>query len=177
MALAVMSTAFTGQAIGVGFERQYGVLKRLGATPLPRIACCSARRRSRSSRSRCCSFAHRLCCGITLYGFRREGSGQFLKSLHTFVPGLRRGVEHRLLAGAIKDIRLKNRVTLSRQPSCHLLGSSTNAADIRVINDPRETLSGFGTVEKSIGNSIRGADVNLLFEHCFLLTNYWLANC
>jgi ABC-2 type transport system permease protein len=36
MALAVMSTAFTGQAIGVGFERQYGVLKRLGATSLPR---------------------------------------------------------------------------------------------------------------------------------------------
>jgi ABC-2 type transport system permease protein len=36
LALAVMSTAFTGQAIGTGFERQYGVLKRLGATPLPR---------------------------------------------------------------------------------------------------------------------------------------------
>jgi ABC-2 type transport system permease protein len=36
IALAVMSSAFTGQAIGVGFERQYGVLKRLGATPLPR---------------------------------------------------------------------------------------------------------------------------------------------
>jgi ABC-2 type transport system permease protein len=36
MALAVMSTAFTGQAIAIGFERQYGVLKRLGATPLPR---------------------------------------------------------------------------------------------------------------------------------------------
>jgi ABC-2 type transport system permease protein len=36
IALAVMSTAFTGQAIGLGFERQYGVLKRLGATPLPR---------------------------------------------------------------------------------------------------------------------------------------------
>jgi ABC-2 type transport system permease protein len=36
LALAVMSAAFTGQAIGVGFERQYGVLKRLGATPLPR---------------------------------------------------------------------------------------------------------------------------------------------
>lgn len=36
IALAVMSTAFTGQAIAVGFERQYGVLKRLGATPLPR---------------------------------------------------------------------------------------------------------------------------------------------
>ncbi len=35
-ALAVMSTAFTGQAIATGFERQYGVLKRLGATPLPR---------------------------------------------------------------------------------------------------------------------------------------------
>jgi ABC-2 type transport system permease protein len=35
-ALAVLSTAFTGQAIGTGFERQYGVLKRLGATALPR---------------------------------------------------------------------------------------------------------------------------------------------
>ncbi len=36
IALAVMSTAFTGQAIGTGFQRRYGVLKRLGATPLPR---------------------------------------------------------------------------------------------------------------------------------------------
>ncbi|MBI3687005.1 MAG: ABC transporter permease [Actinobacteria bacterium] len=36
MALAIMSTAFTGQAIGTGFERKYGVLKRLGATALPR---------------------------------------------------------------------------------------------------------------------------------------------
>jgi ABC-2 type transport system permease protein len=35
-ALAIMSSAFTGQAIATGFERQYGVLKRLGATPLPR---------------------------------------------------------------------------------------------------------------------------------------------
>jgi len=36
LALAVLSTAFTGQAIATGFERQYGVLKRLGATALPR---------------------------------------------------------------------------------------------------------------------------------------------
>jgi ABC-2 type transport system permease protein len=36
LALAVMSTAFTGQAIATGFERSYGVLKRLGASPLPR---------------------------------------------------------------------------------------------------------------------------------------------
>jgi ABC-2 type transport system permease protein len=36
VALAVMSTAMTGLAIATGFERQYGVLKRLGATPLPR---------------------------------------------------------------------------------------------------------------------------------------------
>jgi ABC-2 type transport system permease protein len=43
LALAVMSTAFTGQAIGVGFERQYGVLKRLGATPLPRWALLGAK--------------------------------------------------------------------------------------------------------------------------------------
>jgi ABC-2 type transport system permease protein len=36
LALAVMSTAFTGQAIGTGFERRYGVLRRLGTTPLSR---------------------------------------------------------------------------------------------------------------------------------------------
>ncbi|MBG0832902.1 ABC transporter permease [Planomonospora sp. ID67723] len=36
LALAVMSTAFTGQAIATGFERRYGVLKRLGASPLSR---------------------------------------------------------------------------------------------------------------------------------------------
>jgi ABC-2 type transport system permease protein len=36
LSLAVMSTAFTGQAIATGFERRYGVLKRLGATPLSR---------------------------------------------------------------------------------------------------------------------------------------------
>ncbi|MGW4561508.1 ABC transporter permease [Streptomyces sp. NPDC004561] len=36
LALAVMSTAFTGQAIGTGFERRYGVLKRLASSPLPR---------------------------------------------------------------------------------------------------------------------------------------------
>ena len=36
LALAVMSTAFTAQAIGTGFERRYGVLKWLGSTPLPR---------------------------------------------------------------------------------------------------------------------------------------------
>jgi ABC-2 type transport system permease protein len=36
LALAVMSTAFTSQAIATGFERRYGVLKRLGATPLSR---------------------------------------------------------------------------------------------------------------------------------------------
>lgn len=35
MAVAVISTAFTGQAIAVAFDRRYGALKRLGATALP----------------------------------------------------------------------------------------------------------------------------------------------
>src|SRR3954467_14227765 len=43
LALAVLSTAFTGQAIGTGFERRYGVLKRLGATPLPRSGLIAAK--------------------------------------------------------------------------------------------------------------------------------------
>jgi len=34
LALAVMSTAMVSLGIGTGFERQYGVLKRLGASPL-----------------------------------------------------------------------------------------------------------------------------------------------
>lgn len=36
LALAVMSTAFTSLAIATGFERRYGVLKRLGTAPLSR---------------------------------------------------------------------------------------------------------------------------------------------
>ena len=36
LALAVMSTAMVSLAIATGFEREYGVLKRLGATPLRR---------------------------------------------------------------------------------------------------------------------------------------------
>ena len=36
LALSVMSTAFTAQAIQTGFERKYAVLKRLGASPLSR---------------------------------------------------------------------------------------------------------------------------------------------
>lgn len=43
LALAILSTAFTGQAIGTGFERKYGVLKRLGATPLPRAGLLAAK--------------------------------------------------------------------------------------------------------------------------------------
>ncbi len=43
MALAIMSTAFTSQAIATGFERRYGVLKRLGATPLSRAGLISAK--------------------------------------------------------------------------------------------------------------------------------------
>jgi ABC-2 type transport system permease protein len=36
LALAIMSTAMTALGIGTGFERGYGVLKRLGTTPLGR---------------------------------------------------------------------------------------------------------------------------------------------
>ncbi|MCL7370106.1 ABC transporter permease [Streptomyces ardesiacus] len=43
LALAVMSTAFTGQAIATGFERRYGVLKRLASSPLPRWALMTAK--------------------------------------------------------------------------------------------------------------------------------------
>lgn len=41
--LAIMSTAFTSLAIATGFERRYGVLKRLGTTPLPRGALIAAK--------------------------------------------------------------------------------------------------------------------------------------
>ncbi|GAA1923641.1 ABC transporter permease [Nocardioides marmoribigeumensis] len=36
LALAIMSTSFTSVAITTAFERRYAVLKRLGASPLPR---------------------------------------------------------------------------------------------------------------------------------------------
>ncbi len=37
IALALMSSAFTGQAIQTGFDRRYGVLRLLGTTPLGRL--------------------------------------------------------------------------------------------------------------------------------------------
>ena len=43
IALAILSTAFTSQAIATGFERRYGVLKRLGATPLSRAGLIAAK--------------------------------------------------------------------------------------------------------------------------------------
>jgi ABC-2 type transport system permease protein len=43
LALAVLSTAFTGQAIATGFERRYGVLRRLGTTPLTRSGLLTAK--------------------------------------------------------------------------------------------------------------------------------------
>jgi ABC-2 type transport system permease protein len=43
LALTVMSTAFTGQAITTGYERSYGVLKRLGASPLTRAGLLTAK--------------------------------------------------------------------------------------------------------------------------------------
>lgn len=36
LALAVLSTAFTSQAISLGFDRRYGVIRRLAATAIPR---------------------------------------------------------------------------------------------------------------------------------------------
>ncbi len=43
LALAVMSSALVNLAIGTGFDRQYGVLKRLGATPLTRLELLAAK--------------------------------------------------------------------------------------------------------------------------------------
>ncbi|MHB8670401.1 MAG: ABC transporter permease [Acidimicrobiales bacterium] len=43
LALAVMSSAMVGLGIATGFERQYGVLKRLGSTPLGRAGLLGAK--------------------------------------------------------------------------------------------------------------------------------------
>jgi ABC-2 type transport system permease protein len=43
VALAVMSTSFTSLAIATAFERRYGVLKRLGASPLSRAGLLTAK--------------------------------------------------------------------------------------------------------------------------------------
>ena len=53
LALAVMSTAFTSLAIATGFERRYGVIKRL-APRRSRARGCSSARSARCSSSRRC---------------------------------------------------------------------------------------------------------------------------
>ncbi|WP_137291952.1 ABC transporter permease [Nocardioides dongxiaopingii] len=43
LALAVMSTSFTALAIATGFERRYGLIKRLGTSPLSRTSLLGAK--------------------------------------------------------------------------------------------------------------------------------------
>jgi ABC-2 type transport system permease protein len=43
LALCIISSAFTGQAIATGFDRRYGVLRLLGVTPLGRTGLLVAR--------------------------------------------------------------------------------------------------------------------------------------
>src|SRR3954464_809568 len=43
LALALISSAFTGQAIQTGFDRRYGVLRLLGSTPLGRTGLLAAK--------------------------------------------------------------------------------------------------------------------------------------
>jgi ABC-2 type transport system permease protein len=43
LAIAVVSTAFTSQAIVLGFDRRYGVVHRLAATAMPRWLLCAGR--------------------------------------------------------------------------------------------------------------------------------------
>jgi len=43
LALAIMSTSFVNLAISTGFDRHYGVLKRLGSTPLTRMELLTAK--------------------------------------------------------------------------------------------------------------------------------------
>ena len=50
LALAVMSTAFTSLAIATGFERRYGVIKRLGSSPLPRVRAAARQDRRAAAR-------------------------------------------------------------------------------------------------------------------------------
>lgn len=72
LALAVISTAFTGLAIGTGFERRYGALKRLGATPLPRGALLAAKGLSVLSVE---ALQAALLCGVGLaLGWEPQGS-------------------------------------------------------------------------------------------------------
>ena len=52
LALAVMSTAMVSLGIATGFERSYGVLKRLGATPLGRPRLVAAKTAAVVARSR-----------------------------------------------------------------------------------------------------------------------------
>ena len=67
MSLAVISTAFTGQAIAVAFDRRYGALKRIGATALAGVG--HHRRQVAGRRHRGFSSVnrvgrHRLCAGV-----------------------------------------------------------------------------------------------------------------
>ena len=87
LALAVISTAFTGLAIGTGFERRYGALKRLGSTPLPR----GARLAAKGLAVLCVEALQvALLCGVGLaFGWEPRGSapGSALSALALVLAG------------------------------------------------------------------------------------------
>ena len=88
LALAVMSTAFTGQAIGTGFERKYGVLRRLGTTPMAAVHLAAREDRQRALRrgpSGGPALRGRL--ALRLVAARKPGRG------HRPAPARHRGVQ------------------------------------------------------------------------------------
>lgn len=108
-------------------------------------------------------------CNIASNGFRGQGSGEFGKPLHTLIPRLCRGVEQRRLARAIEDVGHEHDITLSRQPPCHILVSRTNATDVSEMNDAWTAAAGFRAVERSLGRSVSGGNLDIFFDHWSLL--------
>jgi ABC-2 type transport system permease protein len=78
LALTVLSTAFTGQAISTGYERSYGVLKRLGASPLTRTGLLIAK-----TAAVCCLVALQLVvlAGVGVAVGWRPHAGQLLPAV------------------------------------------------------------------------------------------------
>jgi ABC-2 type transport system permease protein len=78
LALTVLSTAFTGQAISTGYERSYGVLKRLGASPLTRTGLLAAK-----TAAVCCLIAVQLAvlAGVGVAVGWRPQAGQLLPAI------------------------------------------------------------------------------------------------
>jgi ABC-2 type transport system permease protein len=151
-ALAVMSTSFTSLAIATGFERRYGVIKLLGASPLPRFGLLAGKILAIVA----VEILQLLIIVVTALVMGWSASGQWLGFVLSLLAGTAAFASLGLLVAGV----LRAEATLAVANLVYLLLLAGGAVVI-----PASSYGGFGDVAKwlpsgALGESMRDAFLN-----------------